>query len=105
MSLPESGSDTRRYTTKHGTTATMNTANIGGKEISKIRQFHESGELDGLMIRMTEEARQRVERNGIDPVFFTKRWLEKTGFPVGIILDHELAEAEFWRRTRSRTAW
>ena len=53
----------------------------------------------------TEEARQRVERDGIDPVFLTKRWLEKTGFPVGIILDHELAEAEFWRRTRSRAAW
>jgi glycerate-2-kinase len=53
----------------------------------------------------TEETRQRVERDGIDPVFLTKRWLEKTGFPVGIILDHELAEAEFWRRTRSRAAW
>jgi hypothetical protein len=54
----------------------------------------------------TEEARQRVEHDGIDPVFLTKHWLKKkSGFPIGIILDHELAEAEFWRRTRSRAAW
>ena len=53
----------------------------------------------------TEEARQRVEGDGIDPVFLTTRWLEKTGFPIGIILDHELAEAEFWRRTRERSVW
>jgi hypothetical protein len=36
MSLPESGSDTRRYTTKHGTTATMNTANIGGNAANDL---------------------------------------------------------------------
>lgn len=32
LSPPQSGSDSRTYTTKHGTTATMNTTNIGRQQ-------------------------------------------------------------------------
>ncbi len=52
-----------------------------------------------------EAARKRIAKHGPDSVFQTRRWREKTGFPIGIILDYEVAEAEFWRRTGARRHW
>jgi hypothetical protein len=52
-----------------------------------------------------ETARQRVAKHGIPAIFQTKRWREKTGFPVGVLLRHELAITEFVRRTQARRSW
>ena len=46
-SLAESASDTRTYTTKHGTTATMNTKNIG-KTLAKVYVTDDGEELDNV---------------------------------------------------------
>jgi hypothetical protein len=53
----------------------------------------------------TEAARKHVEKHGIPPQFLTKRWREKTGFPVGVLLDWEIASAEFWKRIQGRASW
>jgi hypothetical protein len=52
-----------------------------------------------------EAARKHVEKHGIPPQFLTKRWRDKTGFPVGVLLDWEIASAEFWKRIRGRASW
>jgi len=52
-----------------------------------------------------EAARKRITERGPNPVFQTKRWRDKTGFPVGVLLDWEAASAEFWPRIRARRCW
>jgi hypothetical protein len=52
-----------------------------------------------------EDARKRIAEHGPDPVFQTKRWREKTNFPIGILWPWEAASAEFWPRIRARRCW
>jgi len=52
-----------------------------------------------------EAARARIAEHGPDPVFQTKRWRDKTGFPVGVLLEWEQASREFWPRIRARRCW
>ena len=52
-----------------------------------------------------EAAQRRIAEHGPDPVFQTRRWREKTSFPVGVLLDWELASREFWPRIRARRCW
>ena len=52
-----------------------------------------------------EAARKRIAEHGPDPVFQTRRWRDKTGFPVGVLLEWEQASREFWPRIRARRCW
>ena len=38
---------------------------------------------------MVERTRKELDEAKPDPIFQTKRWREKTGFPIGIILEDE----------------
>ena len=50
-------------------------------------------------------AEKEVAKHGIPPQFQTKRWREKTGFPIGGLRHWEIASHEFWPRIRQRTTW